>query len=169
MQHFNFLLQRVSSNIIAPILGQYQGPGYIHWSLLEGAKWSAISIALWSASWNGAWTRGINFGGSWSYCLLAWHTQWGQILYNVAFLICLSNKIVHKMSQVLKPNWRRWPARLLTSPLKVSKTQKQIAKPWILPKNELQLYYYDTWGRLIFIRFLEGIEDTKNISKLTDL
>ena len=113
MQHFNFLLQRVSSNIIAPILGQYQGPGYVHWSLLEGAKWSAISIALWSASWNGAWTRGINFGGSWSYCLLAWHTQWGQILYNVAFLICLSNKIVHKMSQVLKPNWRRWPACLL--------------------------------------------------------
>ena len=32
------------------------------------------------------------------------------------------------------------------------------------------LYYYETWGQLVFIRFLEEIEVTKkDISKLSDL
>ena len=44
-------------------------------------------------------------------------------------------------------------AFLLTSFLKVSKTQKQIVKPWILPKNKIiRLYYYDTSGLLTCFR-----------------
>jgi hypothetical protein len=36
--------------------------------------------------------------------------------------------------------------------------------------KQIRLYYYDTSGRLVFVRFLEEIEDTKkDISKLTDL
>ena len=40
--------------------------------------------------------------------------------------------------------------------LKVSKSQNQFMVSSILPKNEqkIQLYYYDTSGRIIFIRFL---------------
>ena len=47
--------------------------------------------------------------------------------------------------------------------LKVSKTRKQIVKPWIFQKINkwIRLYYYDTSGRLVFVRFLEEIEDTK--------
>ena len=38
-------------------------------------------------------------------------------------------------------------------------------------KNERKhsTYYYDTSGRLVFVRFLDEFEDTKNISKLSDL
>ena len=36
--------------------------------------------------------------------------------------------------------------------------------------EKIRLNYYDTSGRIVFVRFLEEIEDTKkNISKLTDL
>ena len=43
-------------------------------------------------------------------------------------------------------------------------------KPTIPPKmnEQIWLYYYDTSGRLVFVRFWEEIKDTKkNISKLT--
>ena len=42
-------------------------------------------------------------------------------------------------------------------------SSKKRTNEWIL------LYYFETSGRLVFVRFLEEIEDTKNISKLTDL
>ena len=36
--------------------------------------------------------------------------------------------------------------------------------------ERIRLYYYDTSGRLVFVRFLEEIDDyQKTISKLTDL
>ena len=35
--------------------------------------------------------------------------------------------------------------------------------------EKIRLSYYDTSGRLVFIRFWEEFEDTKDISKLTDL
>ena len=35
--------------------------------------------------------------------------------------------------------------------------------------KRIRLYYYDTSGRLAFVRFLEEMEDTKNIPKLIDL
>ena len=35
--------------------------------------------------------------------------------------------------------------------------------------EQILLYYYETSGRLAFVRFLEEIEDTQNISKLSDL
>ena len=31
--------------------------------------------------------------------------------------------------------------------------------------EKIQLYYYDTSGRLVFVRFLGEIEDTKKINK----
>ena len=34
---------------------------------------------------------------------------------------------------------------------------------------KFRLNYYDTSGQLVFVRFLEEFENTKDISKLTDL
>ena len=47
--------------------------------------------------------------------------------------------------------------------LKVRQSQNDFFKSTFLPKNneQIQLYYCDTSGWLVFVRFLEEIEDTK--------
>ena len=54
-------------------------------------------------------------------------------------------------------------ARDLYMAIKVRQRRNDFFKPTFLPKTnkQIQLYYYDTSGWLVFARFLEEIEDTK--------
>ena len=58
-----------------------------------------------------------------------------------------------------------------TKELKVRKSRNDFFEPTFPPKMNkgILLYYYETSGWLDFVRFLEEIEDNKDISKLTDL
>ena len=72
-----------------------------------------------------------------------------------------------------------WTAEVLfTSPilqltqLKVRQSRNDFFKPTILPKTnkQIQFYYYDTSGRLVFVCFFgRNRRHQKTISKLTDL